>query len=347
MVVLSKYAKESMGFREISEGAPIEAKFQSIHVFSVQGIVVDDGTVEVLHPLINDVRCSLVLGNSPNELSRALAGDDFAEDEAAWSKQHGAQPPYLMVLLGPTAVHTCSVGHVKEHESGLLTYDAFPLAKSELRAAADAALPSLVTAVACTLSKPDHPVKVKKIDHTVFGLTTSGVTLHDLRFEMKGSLFVSRRLAPGALASELGRSASLAAALDPRVSRFYYLALEETDALKRFLYFFLSIEVETHAVFSKLDHAAHLSAMLVADAPQRSTSLSFLAGQRERWTSLKDRFLWCAICRWTHLSESDVREFGWLKRVRDNIAHGSLTTPPGDAVASVERLASQLQSAHS
>jgi hypothetical protein len=44
------------------------------------------------------------------------------------------------------------------------------------------------------------------------------------------------------------------------------LGLEEKDLLKRFLYyFFLAIEVETHAAFAAVDNPATLASLVTAD----------------------------------------------------------------------------------
>lgn len=57
--------------------------------------------------------------------------------------------------------------------------------------------------------------------------------------------------------------------------------------------------------------------------------------------------MWCALTVWQHLTDEDVGNFSALKRVRDQIAHGEISSPPADAVALVERVASKLQLAPS
>jgi hypothetical protein len=56
-----------------------------------------------------------------------------------------------------------------------------------------------------------------------------------------------------------------------------------------------------------------------------------------------ERFIWCALTVWTHLTDSDVESFSKVKTVRDQIAHGEIAAPPADAVQLVEHIASKLQ----
>jgi hypothetical protein len=135
----------------------------------------------------------------------------------------------------------------------------------------------------------------------------------------------------------------LASLVDSTVANFFRLALGEEDPLKRFLYFFLSIEVQTHRTFSKIKHLEHLGNLSSPTDRIQLTSVSFFGETIRSWTNLRDRFLWCAHCVWTGLDQSDVTEFARLKRIRDGIAHGDIATPPGGSVLAVEKLAIKLQ----
>ena len=107
--------------------------------------------------------------------------------------------------------------------------------------------------------------------------------------------------------------------------------------------FFLSIEVQTHQTFRKIKHQDQLANLSLPDDRIQLTSASFFGDSVRSWTSLKDRFLWCAHCAWTDLVQADVIEFARLKRTRDGIAHGDITVPGGNDVLAVEKLAIRLQ----
>lgn len=340
---LSSQVMESMGFRRIAEGELIVAAFHSLHVYEAQGFTVDQATALSARGAVSGTVYTVAVGSSVNELSRALVADDFAADDVAWAKEHRCTPPYVLVHFGPTAQHSCVSGHIKEEGSSLTTFDSFAAAKVELRSIESRVLPSLVTALTCAFSSLENHVRFRAVSREVFGLTPDGVVLHDVRLEAKASAYVSKKLPTDSLHASVNRTTLLAAAINPKVSRFFHLALEEDDPLKRFLYFFLSIEIETHAVFFSIDHSAHIARLLNSQERVRTASTSFFEGQRERWTTLKDRFIWCALCVWTHVSDSDIDEFKRLKNIRDDIAHGSIAELPAESVRAAEKLAAKLQ----
>ncbi len=84
---------------------------------------------------------------------------------------------------------------------------------------------------------------------------------------------------------------------------------------------------------------------LLPTPPKRAeASAQFLADPpRESWKNVLDRFIWCVLSEWHHLSDSDVEVFRRLKGIRDKIAHGSLSMPPAVSVIEIEKLATRLQ----
>jgi len=149
----------------------------------------------------------------------------------------------------------------------------------------------------------------------------------------------------GEIKARLSDAIGLASKLNPKVAKFYHLALHENDLLKRFLYFFLAIEIETHATFSAIDHTQVLSDILAPPPRATGSAKNLFDEQRKNWRAVKDRFVWCVVCAWSGLSDSDVDEFTKIKDIRDSIAHGRISVPPEWAVTSVERLAAKLQQA--
>src|ERR1700730_1321152 len=207
------------------------------------------------------------------------------------------------------------------------THARFPGARAKLKAAGDKVLPPLLSALACSFSYDDQPVRFLPTDRTVFGITPDSRTVLDFRLDGSASVYVSSKLEPTQIEGRLAAGVNIASAMDPKVARFFQLALDEHDPLKKFLYFFLAIEIETHATFAKIDHATNLSVLITAPDRVAVSTQDFFDGQRQRWTNLRDRFVWCVLCVWTHLCDADVEEFSRLKKIRDCIAHGSIATP--------------------
>lgn len=281
---------------------------------------------------------------SVNELCNALLSDAYADDEPTWQDEKKCRPPYLMVRLGPTSTHSATPRHLMMLNDDHHTYDTFAPAKSELQGFEDKALPSVVTASVVALSTHDRPqIRIRNVDRSVFGITEDSKTLHDIRISVSGTLSVSSAITTDELVGSLETAKGLAVSVDSTVANFFRLALGEEDSLKRFLYFFLSIEVLTHRTFSKIKHLEHLSNLSSPTDRIQLASASFFGDSIRSWTNLRDRFLWCAHCVWTELDQSDVAEFARLKRIRDGIAHGDVTTPAGGDVLAVEKLAIKLQ----
>jgi hypothetical protein len=342
-ISLSTAVLEAMGFRPLSSAELISARFHALHVYAIQGVVVGEASLPARIGAIAGRPYQLAVGASVNAVCRTLVDDDLADSEQEWQKQHKCTPPYLVVHLGPTEEHNFAGTHAKMDEPTISTYDGFPRARGELHAWAEEVLPSLFAGLASSFSLHDQPVKFVPTDRVFYGITIDGRTVIDTRVSVSASAYGSTRLSAEQAAERLASAMNIASGMKQKVARFFHLALHEDDPLKRFLYFFLAIEIETHATFSTIDHARQFSSLVLPPAHVAVTTQAFFDGQRQKWTNLMDRFVWCVICAWPHLSDLDAEEFKRLKTIRDEIAHGSLATPPADAVRAVEKLAAKLQ----
>lgn len=344
MVWISDHVIAAMGFQTNDDGIELSASFFCLHVFEFHGINLPDSGFASIEGQIAGVKYSAAIGMSVNELCTALLNDRYVDDEATWQDKKKCSPPYFMVRLGPTSTHSVTPRHLMSRDDELYTYDTFANAKSEINGFVNKALPSVVTAAVVALSANDRSqIRMRNVDMAVSGKTADGKTLHDVRFSVNATLSVSSGITTDELVASMEVSKGLASSVDSKVANFFSLALAELDPLKRFLYFFLSIEVQTHRTFSTINHLDHLSNLSFATDRIQLTSASFFGGTMGSWTNLRDRFLWCAHCVWTGLEQPDVTEFARLKRIRDGIAHGDITTPSEDDVFAVEKLAIKLQ----
>ncbi len=123
------------------------------------------------------------------------------------------------------------------------------------------------------------------------------------------------------------------------MSRLFSLGLGEEDEFKKFLYFFLALEIETHAVFGRIDHPTALNELFRGAARTRESTLLLLQRQADQLRNLYDRFVWCAASVWKNLRDEDVAQFKSLKQARDDIAHGTISEPPQGFARQAEQLA--------
>ena len=344
---LTYYTLEQMGFRRRGDGEMPSAAFSCVYAFEVQGVSPSPGLLVDAVGAIDGIGYRIALSETLNGGTRRIASDDFADDEPAWVAEHKCSPPFLLVHVGPTATHAMSGDFLKEEPFGVQTYDAFIPARQELREMEAKVMPSLLSALSCTFGTLQHPVRFRELERAVAGKTPDGKTLFDFGIEFRAELRVGQAVTLTNLQDLINRATDLAARMSPKVSRFYYLALKEDDPLKRFLYLFLTIERQTHATFKAIDHGLQMADLIQAPERVKSAGAAFFESQHERWKSLQERLIWCALTVWTHLSDDDVESFSKVKKIRDQIAHGEVSAPPAEAVILVERVAAKLQLAPS
>jgi len=343
----SNFALQQMGYRPISDGEIVAGMFYSIHVYQVRGITTETRSLGLCLGKVDGIGYKLSTGSSMNAICQELLGEDFVKDEDDWQKFRKCNPPYFAVIFGPTKEYEANGRkYLRVSDDEIQTYDSFYEAKAELKRQEEIVLPRLLPALSCGFSLVDRPVRFLPVERAVVGKTREGKTIHDVRVTGSATLCASRRVDDGEIKACLSDAIGLADKLNAKVARFYHLALYEDDLLKKFLYFFLAIEIETHATFAAIDHTQMLSRILVPPLRANDSAKLLFNEQRKTWGAVKDRFVWCVLCAWPGLSDSDVDEFTKIKDVRDSIAHGRMSVPPESAVTSAERLAAKLQQAN-
>lgn len=333
-------AMKAMGFRKLQDAEEISATFSSITVYEARGIALAPGVTEVIESQVLGFNYQLAVSASVNEACTALYGDNFTDNEEDWKKQNKTNGPFILVQLGPTGEYKCTNGHINIEEDGsVTTYDCFPDAKEKLKHLESKALSPIISALTCVLNEETRYVALRKIERASVGRTIAGVVVRDIRMEFQAEAYGSYNLSAPQLTEKLDIAKNLTSVLNSKASRLFALALAEEDQLKRFLYFFLALEVETHAVFGRIDHAAGLTKMLDGAHMPGESTVKLLQTQVDKLKNLYDRFVWCASCKWPNVKESDLAQFKLLKKARDDIAHGSASEPPQGYARLAELLA--------
>lgn len=331
---------KAMGFRAFMEGEEIAAAFTSVTVFEARGVALATGMTVVSDGTVTGVDYRLAVSPSVNDGCIALLNNAFVEDEDQWKKEEKCQGPFVLVQIGPTAELRCSSGSIKiEDNDDITTYDSFPNVRVELAQLEGRVLPPILSALTCVLNEEAHYVKLRKISRASVGRTPSGDVVYDVRMEGRMELCTAYKLEQSQLTEKLELATALASTLNQKASRFFALGLAEEDQLKRFLYFFLALEVETHAVFSHIDHPAALKKLFGGAASSGEATTKLIQNQVKSLKNLYDRFVWCAACAWPKLGDDDIAQFKKLKSARDDIAHGSASEPPPGFARLAELLA--------
>jgi len=342
-VNFSTEVMRAMGFRPFAADESVSASFVSLSVYETRGIALQSPAPLVNVGMVAGVNYSLGIGATLNETCHAFSGDAYVDDENAWTKEKGTNGPFLFVQIGPTPVYTVTTGQIKiESDGSLTTYESFPTLRTDLAALEAAALPRLVTSLSCSLCAPDQYLDLRKLDRVSVGRTDIGQTVHDLRILVSGSAYGSRGTSPEVLVAGLQDTVALAPRINIKAARFFTLGMAEDDDLKKFLYFFLALEVETHAVFGRIDHSLALQQLLDPALTPLPAALALLKRQTDQIRNLFDRFVWNAASAWSGITEADVQQFKLLKTARDDIAHGTLTEPPSGYALQAQQLARKI-----
>ncbi len=345
----SPYALEAMGFRDLIDRGSLTASFMSVTVYEIRGITLPENFAYARESRVAGASYRIAVSNNVNVGSQCLIGDDFVESESEWLKEVKAAGPFVLIAVGPTDFIECEAGRMmRMPDNSITTYDSFPSLRETLKSLEDRVLPSLVATLTLALNEPDRYVALRKLARASAGRTPDGTTIHDIRLDVRAELTVSRPLGDARALEVIDASIKRAPKLHQRAAKYFALGTAEDDQLNKFLYFFLSLEVETHAVFGRIDHAKSLRTQVLRDGTniRRPSAADLITRDVTKWDNLFDRFVWCAICAWPSLTDEDIKLFKGLKTARDAIAHGRESEPPAGFARKAELLAHKVLWAH-
>jgi len=342
-ITISREAIEAMGFTEMAPETQLRATFRSLHVFEVKGFTLDAGAAQLQSGMVDGNAYQVAIAASVNVACRALVADDFTDDERAWAGARRCEPPYAVLLVGPTGTHECQGTHSKREEGGISTYDGFGSARDELLRIEARVVPAVVSALTVALASKTVRARFRTRDRALLGRTLDQTLVRDVRIGGSAAASLTHRLPPTEIADSLLVASQLASRLNAKVSEFLHLAFSERDPLKRFLFFFLAIEVQTNATFRLIDHDECLRSLVMPATRLETATRELFSVRADRVRTLVERFVWCSLCVWTQVDDSDVAGLRMVKKARDRIAHGVATAPDTAALAEAERLATKLQ----
>jgi len=323
-MILTSYALEQMGFSEYPDSDVLEIQFGIVRVYSVQGIDLSPDSPTNLSDVVEfSKNCTGIISNSLNEACQILTGENFVdEDEDHWIEKKKVNPPFALVYFKEFQTRILKGGRRKEHDGSVITYDAFPGGKTDIRKWEKESLPNVVTALVVNLSSLERPVNLVPIERVISGTTTDGVTVFDFKMTGSAKLTTSYGKTSTEINTSLLKSSETFNTLEYKTSRHFYSALNEKDRLKQFLNYFLFIERTTHSQFQKLNYDTDVIAAF--NVPERLLNSGKLFFQ-ERFNDSKNlaqRFHWCAILVWHQLDDKDVANFFEIKKTRDKLTHG-------------------------
>lgn len=334
---------EMAGFELITDLQSLAARFFGLEVFKIHGFTVDDCVISSKDLKVRGVSCDVAIANSLNAGCRELFDDDFIENEAEWLQQRKAVPPFLMVRIGPTDLVVPKGGHMRRiSDKEIATYEAFTETKATVSNWTHRRVaPQLITALTAQFAKLPELIRFESIYYGAVGVTERGETLNDFTLRAHVELQVSHHRTRSEIIEILEVALNGANAITHRSADYFLLATKETDDLKAFLFYFLSIEVHVYKTYKRLDRAAHLKTLLSLPERARAATQSLFSCVKDR-DDLRDQFVWCVLCAWAELQDDDVETFCQLKELRNDIAHGRVDSLTRDQVQLARQLAAKV-----
>jgi hypothetical protein len=343
---LSKFALEQMGYSKFSSDRCLTVSYSSLIVYHINGIEVEAALAPTTNGIIDGLQYAHVITTDINKGSEELFNDIFCEEDdlVNWKKEKEAGGPYLLVRVGPTKNFTCSEGYIKPEDDGsLTTYDCFRDARREIRIICETILPRIITALTCTMSNENQIVTFKLIERSLLGHSTAGEKINDFHYSSQFTLTTPIKMPPLLLAEKINVATTFATTLNSQSCHFFDLGVAEKDLLKRFLFLFLAIEIETNEKF-KLIGINNFYDLNKGNIKNRNIGFKNQTRSAKKLDHLSNKFIWSAAYMWPHLNVNDIKIFRDLKSVRDDIAHGNISVPPPNAPFQVELLIRSLYS---
>ena len=215
----------------------------SVTVYEARGITLPEGFAEARQAGVAGTNYRIALSKSVNAGSQSLIGDNFAESEPEWLQQVKAAGPFVLIAVGPTDFIECEAGRMMRMPDGsITTYDSFPSVREILKLLEDRVLPPVVATLTLALNEPERYVSLRELARASVGRTSDGTTVHNICLEVHMEATVSRAIDETRSIEILEESVERAPKLHQRAAKYFALGTAENDQLKKFLYFFLSLE---------------------------------------------------------------------------------------------------------
>ncbi len=323
---ITKAAIKAMGYAEHSEEDCLEILFGAIQVFSLKGLQFEhECKGQVTEVTAIGKNCTVAIGESINELSKALVGEVYVEEnEEEWIAERKLNPPFLAVYFRERKWSKLRGGFRKEADGDIYLYDGFSEEKKEIRNWRESQLPNIVISLVLQLSTKDVPVELVPAHESIFGKTKDGTTVFDIQLKFGPvELTKSKSHTTEVINSYLKKTRLLNSVITAEDTRHLFSAFSEKDKLRQFLNYFLFIERYTHKTYKEISKDTDLSSFVRIPSRLDSVGDAFFEEQVKNAKGLLQRFFWCSLIKWENIEASDVEFLKHVKTTRDNVAHGN------------------------
>ncbi len=282
-------------------------------------------------------------GGKYNQLCRLVTEDDMTEDESQLPTIPD-QSTLLLIQIGPSACRKADPVYYKRLDRQILVEPKmFRQAVREVSIKSDEILPSVIAGISMNIA-PRHDLYFTKIKTCLYGKTPEGEVVV-IAPQAYASMQSIAGLSKEDLVAALNLSASQFKANDSIELYWFSLGLTESDAVKRFLFFYLAIEASLDKAFEVAKNQSKAERLGISlDVEELRVLDRMISGVGRK--SIVDKFVLTRKLLLSSLTLEDVVEFKRMHKARTDLAHGKVKELPSIKNASAAcRLASRLLSA--
>jgi hypothetical protein len=332
---------EELGYSMLDTSLSIEGVFYIVHLYSIRGLTAPNEALVSSLQSEGKSRIAFGIGEDYNELAERITGFCLTEDEERWKEHKVNTQTFLLIQIGPSSRHKAMCGFYKRAD-GQIIYERkmFEPAHREIKTKAEKLTHKILGAISCSISHSQE-LYFNHLNTSCFGKAESGEALVQAP-EFCGLLESALGMKSEELQNRLDAAASFADSISSRSADLLSLGITERDTVKRFLFFFLSIEAEINRIFKCIPSSAFAEVFRAPlDAPTSELVCKIVTGRSNN--DLLVKFLWCMQTVWPQLCFDDLLVFKDIQKIRNDIAHGTFQKLPDQVdAAKAYRLAANI-----
>jgi hypothetical protein len=311
---------ERCGFSLLSSAESLSGKFSSIFIYSIHGLRSPSAPVISSCKTEGSLQIILGIGADYNQLVRSMIGDDIDESDCM-PEGESDKSSFIVVLIRSTEQRYAKAGYyLKQEDRILFEYEMFRDALVEIENGSVYLLSSILQSLVKELPM-NNEYHITKLKTFYYGKTDEGILLQRL-LEPRWLIESVSAESDENLRKLLELSISSLNQGEQESTYFFSCGLSETDFVKRFLFFYISIEKKIDEAFDQLKRLPVSENFFSSSLDPEQKKILWSALTNTGRNDITSKFILCAREIFNHITPKDVKTFRRLHRVRIGLAHG-------------------------
>jgi len=337
-MVITNAGIESMGFVKYPDDDMLEAGFHMLTIYSIEGLSLEDSQNETISNIIQFTKdIKAVICNNINVAFQKIFGFSIDYDKSSELSKYSL---LLVLHYSSDKIYKIYGGYRKEDTDLITTYNEFSKAKEDFSDLEKRHIPSIISAMYVSLSEIHDKIIITLRKKEFFGATFNKKTISDITMDAQFNISSSYRINLEKLNYLISSSQKIKNNIDNKSVSKFHIAYSETDPLRKFIYYFFFIEKYTHKTYDEINKQEVYN----VNIPERleKTGLTFFVNQQKSYKNLAQRFNFCALVSWDTINDEDIKDFLYIKKMRDKLSHGEDDIESNLPIEKIEKLALKL-----